>query len=71
MSQYTKQYNKDPFSDINVETGVEFQEIPSASRQKRWNETLEKMDLTHSSKQVWNTIKNETVNPQRQNNHTQ
>lgn len=63
ISQYTEQYNLDPFSENTIEMGEKLQQLLSASRQKRWSETLEKMDMTHSSKQAWNTIKKLSGDP--------
>jgi hypothetical protein len=58
MERYKKLYDKDPFSEETVECGKMLMQQLSTSRQEQWIiETLEKMDMTHSSKIAWNLIK--------------
>lgn len=57
MQKYSQLYEKDPFSEETVECGSALLKELGRSRQEKWVETLQKMDMTHSSKIAWNLIK--------------
>lgn len=50
LDQYTNSYEKDPFSDQTVESGNLLLRELSHARQEKWVETIEKLNMTHSSK---------------------
>ena len=51
------------FSEETINCGTTLMIALSESRQKKWIETLEKMDMTHSSKIAWNLIKKISGDP--------
>lgn len=55
--RYNQLYNTNPFAEDTIELGHSLMRLLSETRQKKWIETLEKMDMTHSSKMAWNLIK--------------
>ena len=69
MERYKKLYDKDPFSEETVECGKMLMQQLSTSRQEKWIETLEKMDMTHSSKIAWNLIKKLNGDPKERKQH--
>lgn len=63
LDKYTESYERDPFSNETVESGNLLLEELSHARQKKWMETVEKLDMTHSSKIAWNMIKKLNSDP--------
>lgn len=57
LNEYTKLYERDPFSEDTINCGIALVQQLSSTRQEKWVEKLESLDMTHSSKIAWNFIK--------------
>ena len=55
--EYVQAYKEDPFSENTIELGKEVISSLWQERRERWKETIENVDMTHSSKKAWSTIK--------------
>ncbi|XP_030759384.1 uncharacterized protein LOC115884825 [Sitophilus oryzae] len=57
LEQYEQLFAEDPFSDQTITCGTALMTALSEAREKKWIETLDRMDMSHSSKIAWNLIK--------------
>ena len=54
---YKKQYSSNPFAEGTLETGNKLIDTIKEEKKKRWEEVITSIDLTHTSRKAWQTIK--------------
>ncbi|KAK3884788.1 hypothetical protein Pcinc_010974 [Petrolisthes cinctipes] len=55
--EYIQAFNEDPFAEDTLQLGEDLLDSISSERKERWQEVIPNIDLTHSSKKAWTTIK--------------
>ena len=60
---YKKQYTSNPFAEGTLETGNKLIDTMKEEKKKRWEEVITSIDLTHSSRKAWQTIKKLSNDP--------
>lgn len=63
LDKYEKLYKDDPFNEETIACGTALMATLSEARQTKWMDTLEKLDMTHSSKIAWNLVKKLNCDP--------
>ena len=64
---YKKQYSSNPFAEGTLETGNKLIDIMKEEKEKRWEEVITSIDLSHNSCKAWQTIKKLSNDPTFQN----
>ena len=60
---YKKQYSSNPFAKGTLETGNKLSDTMKEEKKKRWEDVIRLIDLTHNSRQAWQTIKKLSNDP--------
>lgn len=58
FQDYVKSYEIDPISDVSFNTGQILCERIKEMRRNNWNKTISSIDMRHSSRKAWHTLKN-------------
>ena len=60
---YKKQYSSNPFAEGTLEIGNKLIDTMKEEKEKRWEEGITSIDLTHNSRKAWQTIKKLSNDP--------
>ncbi|KAG5895147.1 hypothetical protein JTB14_007318 [Gonioctena quinquepunctata] len=61
--EYLEQYSRDPFADETTQLGNQSLESLSRKRRENWKNTIEGLDMKHSSRKAWSLIKKLSEDP--------
>lgn len=57
LTDYEVMYSNDPFSESTIAAGEELMALLSEVSQGKWMKLVESIDMTHSSKKAWGTLR--------------